>query len=96
MENIRELQLYIDNNLFCPYFNLLYSVNDICMKNYIYKPRYNEANIIIHEWEHKTNKNIINVKMLREFYTKDVYDYITDIQSQYIYQKHNCKTTKEQ
>jgi hypothetical protein len=84
MENVTELIKYIDDNLFNFDSNIIFKFKDICLKNYKYKPRFNEVNIIIHEWQNSLDDGILTLDIVRKFLTEDLLELISEIQSKYL------------
>jgi hypothetical protein len=65
-------------------FYLACIYKDICFKNYKYNPRCDNCNRIIHEWEHNFNHRIITVDMIRNIMIYDMYDMVTELQTEYL------------
>lgn len=84
MENVTELMKYIEDNLFNHDSNIIFKFKDICLKNYDYKPRFNEVDIIIHEWHHKIDNSILTLDTVRKFLTEDLLELISDLQGKYL------------
>lgn len=89
MENVEELIQYIDTNLFDFNTNIVYKIKDICFKNYNYKPRFNDINMIIHEWQHKTNNTIITLDVVRQFIYDDLFEHVSCLQCKYLCDSQN-------
>ena len=86
MENVEELIQHIDTNLFEFNFttNIVYKIKDICLKNYNYKPRFNEINMIIHEWQHNTNNTGLTLDVIRQFIYDDLFEFVSMLQCKYL------------
>lgn len=88
MENVTELIEYIEDNLLDLEFetNILFKISDICLKNYEYKPIFNEVNIIIHKWHHKIDNSILPLKTVRQFITDELIKLFNNLQTKYLQQ----------
>lgn len=95
MENVQELIQYIEDNLFIFNTNIIYKIKDICFKNYDYTPRFNEVNIVIDEWKHKTNNTILKLDIVRHFLTEELEELISDIQNKYLLEAQHYETNDE-
>lgn len=84
MENVEELIQHIDTNLLEFNTDIVYKIKDICLKNYNYKPRFNEVNVIIHEWQHKTNNTILTLDVVRQFICNDLFELMSGLQNKYL------------
>jgi hypothetical protein len=84
MENVTELMKYIEDNFYDFNLNIIFKIKDICLKNYNYKPRFNEVNIIIHEWNHKENNSILTLDSVRKFLTEDLCEIMSELQGKYL------------
>jgi len=91
MENVEELIQYIETNLLTFDITIIFKIKDICFKNYNYKPRFNEVNIIIHEWTHKIDNSILKLDTVRKFLTDDLYEIISNLQGKYLQDSQKLK-----
>lgn len=92
MENVEELIQHIDTNLWEFNSDIVYKIKDICLKNYNYKPRFNEVNVIIHEWQHKTNNTILTLDVVRQFICNDLFELMSGLQHKYLSDSQQLKS----
>jgi hypothetical protein len=95
MENVTELMKYIETDLLNFNRNIIFKIKDICLKNYNYKPRFNEVNIIIHEWNHKENNSILTLDSVRKFLTEDLFEIMSELQSKYLSEAQHFEPSDE-
>jgi hypothetical protein len=85
MENLDEFINKLEKNLFeINSFYLSCIFKDICLQNYVYRPKSGMCNQIIHEWEHKYSSQIITVDIMRYILIDDIYNIIYEIQGKYL------------
>jgi len=89
MENVEELIQSIESNLLTFDTTIIFKIKDICFKNYNYKPRFNEVNIIIHEWNHKIDNSILTLDTVRKFLTDDLLKIMSNLQGKYLQESQN-------
>ena len=83
MENLEEFMTCLKTRIYeLQAFGLCCKYKDICLKNYTYKPRKNDCNQIIHEWEHKFKDKIITVDIIRQILVNDIFEMFSDLQSE--------------
>ena len=95
MENVEELIQSIETNLLTFDTTIIFKIKDICFKNYNYKPRFNEVNVIIHEWKHKIDNSILNLDTVRKFLTDDLFEIMSKLQDKYIQDSQKLKVTDD-
>ena len=85
MENLDEFINKLEKNLFeINSFYLSCIFKDICLQNYVYRPKSGMCNQIIHEWEHKYSSQIITVDMMRYLLIDDIYEVLYYILCKYL------------
>jgi hypothetical protein len=84
MENVEELIQSIKTDLLTFDTSIIFNIKNICFKNYNYKPRFNEVNIIIHEWKHKIDNSILTLDTVRKFLTDDLLEIMSKLQYNYL------------
>ncbi len=91
MENVEELIQSIKTDLLTFDISIIFKIKNICFKNYNYKPRFNEVNMIIHEWKHKIDNSILTLDTVRKFLTDDLFEIMSKLQCNYLQDAQNFK-----
>jgi len=93
MENIEELKKIIAKDVldYRTKFEWCRLVNDICFKNYCYRPQF-KGRQTIHLWEHQYNTNILTVTHVRLIFEIHISKLLSNLQNYYMEESQKYET----
>ncbi len=96
MENIEQfISAVLESAFNYNNYDLCGLFKDICLINYKYKPRLDDINQVIYEWQHRHNGHILTTDFIRKIFDNELYERFRNIQSNLLLEAQQLKTDDE-